>query len=48
LDIEEAWRRKYRISIETPRLVLRPLISEDVDWLARLFTDPDVHQISEL
>jgi RimJ/RimL family protein N-acetyltransferase len=44
LDIEEAWRRKYRIDLETPRLILRPLIEEDVDWLAGLFTDPEVNR----
>jgi RimJ/RimL family protein N-acetyltransferase len=42
LDIEEAWRRKYRIDLDTPRLLLRPLIAEDVDWLAQLFADPEV------
>ena len=44
MDIEEAWRRKYRIDLETPRLLLRPLIAEDVDWLAHLFTDPEVNR----
>lgn len=44
MDIEEAWRRKYRIDLETPRLILRPLIAEDVDWLADLFTDPEVNR----
>lgn len=43
-DIEEAWRRKYRIDLETPRLRLRPLINEDVDWLADLFADPEVNR----
>jgi RimJ/RimL family protein N-acetyltransferase len=42
LDIEKAWRRKYRIALESPRLVLRPLIVEDVDWLTDLFLDPEV------
>jgi len=42
LEIEEAWRRKYRIDLETPRLLLRPLILEDVDWLAHLYADPEV------
>jgi RimJ/RimL family protein N-acetyltransferase len=44
LDIEEAWRRKYRIPLETPRLRLRPLIEEDVGWLADLFAGPDVNR----
>ena len=44
MDIEEAWRRKYRIDLETPRLFLRPLIVEDVDWLIDLFTDPEVNR----
>jgi RimJ/RimL family protein N-acetyltransferase len=43
-DIEEAWRGKYRIDLETPRLRLRPLIDEDVDWLADLFADPEVNR----
>ena len=42
MDIEEAWRRKYRIALETPRFLLRPFIMEDVDWLAHLFADPEV------
>ena len=42
MEIEEAWRRKYRIDLETSRLLLRPLILEDVDWLANLYTDPEV------
>jgi RimJ/RimL family protein N-acetyltransferase len=44
LDFEEAWRRKYRIDLETPRLLLRPLIAEDVDWLSTLFVDPEVNR----
>ena len=43
MDIEEAWRQKYLIDLETPRLFLRPLIVEDVDWLTDLFTDPEVN-----
>ena len=44
MDIEEAWRQKYRIDLETPRLILRPLMVEDVDWLIDLFTDPEVNR----
>lgn len=38
--IQERWRLKYRIHLDTPRLELRPLIREDVDWLAALLSDP--------
>ena len=44
MDIEEAWRRKYRIELDTPRFLLRPLILEDVDWLTHLFADPEVNR----
>jgi len=44
LEIEEAWRRKHRIHLETPRLLLRPLVLEDVDWLAGLFADREVNR----
>jgi hypothetical protein len=40
----ESLRRTYRIPLETPRLLLRPLVTEDVDWLARLFADPEVNR----
>jgi RimJ/RimL family protein N-acetyltransferase len=40
----ESLRRKYRIHLETPRLLLRPLITEDLGWLARLFADPEVNR----
>ena len=43
MDVE-CLRRKYRIHLETPRFVLRPLVTEDSDWLARLFTDRDVNR----
>ena len=42
LDMEEAWRRKYRVDLETSRFLLRPLTMEDVDWLADLCADPEV------
>ncbi len=42
MDIEEAWRRKYRIDLDTSRLLLRPLMLEDVDWLTHLYADPEV------
>jgi len=35
---------KYRIRLETPRLLLRPLIAADADWLADLRTDPEVNR----
>jgi len=44
LDIQKAWRRKYRIRLETPRFLLRPLIADDVDWLGAIFTDPEVNR----
>jgi len=44
LDIQEDWRREYRIALETPRLLLRPLIAGDEDWLIQLFTDPEVNR----
>jgi len=44
LDIEESWCRKYRIDLDTPRLLLRPLISKDADWLAQLFADLEVNR----
>jgi len=44
LDIQETWRRKYRINLETSRFLLRPLIAADADWLADLFTDPEVNR----
>jgi RimJ/RimL family protein N-acetyltransferase len=44
LDIEQAWRRKYRVHLETPRFLLRPLIVDDADWLADLLADPEVNR----
>jgi RimJ/RimL family protein N-acetyltransferase len=44
LDIEDDWRRECRIHLETPRLLLRPLVTEDVDWLTPLFADPEVNR----
>jgi RimJ/RimL family protein N-acetyltransferase len=41
-DIRDVWRRTFRIELETPRLLLRPLIAEDVHWLADLFCDSEV------
>ena len=42
MDIKADWRRKYRIQLETPRFLLRPLITEDVDWLTHLLSDAEV------
>jgi RimJ/RimL family protein N-acetyltransferase len=42
LDIQEVWRRKFRIELETGRFLLRPLIDGDVDWLADLLCDAEV------
>jgi RimJ/RimL family protein N-acetyltransferase len=44
LDIQEAWRSKFRINLETPRLLLRPLVTDDLDWIAALCLDPDVNR----
>ena len=44
MDFEDIWRRKFRINLETPRFVLRPLIAEDVQWLTELFRDVDVNR----
>jgi RimJ/RimL family protein N-acetyltransferase len=41
VDLEAEWRATYRIPLETPRLLLRPLIPTDAQWLAALFADPD-------
>jgi [ribosomal protein S5]-alanine N-acetyltransferase len=43
-DLQESWRLKYRIDLRTPRLLLRPLICDDVDWLSGLLSDPQVCQ----
>lgn len=43
MDIE-AWRRKYRIDLETPRFLLRPLTAGDEDWLTDLCADPEVNR----
>jgi len=44
LDIQDTWRRKYRIHLETPRFLLRPLIAEDADWLTDILTDSEVNR----
>jgi len=44
LELEERWRRKYRIELETERFRLRPLRDEDVDWINGLCMDPDVNR----
>ena len=44
MDFESHRRSKYRIDLETPRLLLRPLIAGDVDWLAGLCADPEVNR----
>jgi len=44
LETQEAWRRKYRVNLDTPRFLLRPLTLGDVDWLAELHADQEVNQ----
>jgi RimJ/RimL family protein N-acetyltransferase len=44
LDIQDDWRRECRIHLETSRLLLRPLVTEDVDWLAPIFADREVNK----
>jgi len=41
-ELEQEWRRKHRIELQTPRLVMRPLRDEDVEWLAPLLCDTAV------
>jgi RimJ/RimL family protein N-acetyltransferase len=41
-EIEQEWRRKHRIELETPRLLMRPLRDDDADWLAELLCDTEV------
>jgi RimJ/RimL family protein N-acetyltransferase len=45
LDLEDDhWRREFRIDLETPRFLLRPLIAEDLEWLTVLLADADVNR----
>jgi ribosomal-protein-alanine N-acetyltransferase len=41
-EIEDHWRRRFRIALETPRLHLRPLQESDANWLADIVGDPEV------
>jgi RimJ/RimL family protein N-acetyltransferase len=41
-EIEREWRNTFRIELETPRLRLRPLRNEDIEWLPDLLCDPEV------
>jgi RimJ/RimL family protein N-acetyltransferase len=43
IDRDE-YRIRYRIRLETPRCVLRPLIAEDVEWLTDLWADREVNR----
>src|SRR5439155_19771423 len=43
-EIDEAWRRKYRIELDTRRLLLRPLQHGGADWLAGLLTGAEVNR----
>jgi RimJ/RimL family protein N-acetyltransferase len=42
LDLEEIWRGRYRIPMESRRCSLRPLVADDVEWLTDLLGDPEV------
>lgn len=44
VDWEARRRNKYRIDLETPRLLLRPLIAGDEVWLTGLCADPEVNR----
>ena len=44
MDIEDEWRKRFRIRLETPRFVLRPLMEGDVEWLAAMFMDEEVNR----
>ena len=44
MDIEKAWRRRYRINLETRRFFLRPLTADDAEWLTDLFVDAEVNR----
>jgi ribosomal-protein-alanine N-acetyltransferase len=44
LSLRDEWRAKYRIHLDTPRLLLRPLIESDADWLTDLLCDAEVCQ----
>ena len=46
MEFETALRRRYRIHLETPRFLLRPLVIGDVDWLTPLLADPEVNRFS--
>ena len=35
-------RSTFRLSLQTPRFLLRPLRADDATWIASLHTDPDV------
>ena len=43
LSLQETWRRKYRIQMETRRCLLRPFIEDDLDWLTDLLVDREVN-----
>jgi RimJ/RimL family protein N-acetyltransferase len=44
LSLQEVWRSKYRIDLETPRFLLRPFTNDDVAWLSDLLSDAQVCQ----
>ena len=42
MSLQDDWRAKYRIELETPRLLLRPFIADDTAWLTDLLCDAAV------
>jgi RimJ/RimL family protein N-acetyltransferase len=44
LSLRDEWRAKYRIHLDTPRLLLRPFIASDTTWLTELLCDAEVSQ----
>jgi len=44
MEIEDTWRSRYRIPLETDRFRLRPLTPGDEVWLTHIWADPDVNR----
>ena len=44
MDYQQRWRKRFRINLETPRFLLRPLVPADAEWIADLYLDPEVNR----